>query len=307
VGATPFRLIVYNRWIRGDYPVGKKEQDLLPGTQPKELISIRVTSFAREKAVLFRRVMLFLAGPSPWQERLRVFLADLQHECEDVYLFGGAVRDWMIFGSRFVPRDLDVVVSGGDMTRLRDRFQSLIRRQNRFGGLRLSVAGFPIDLWELSDTWAIREGFVQDFSVQGLVRTAFLNLDAVAFRYGREASPHAIEQAGFFDAVSQRLLELNLEAAPSPAHCIVHALALAEKTGYDIGPKLLAYIVRHAECVVNELETIQQQRFGFIRYDQEHFLAWLERAQNPHLASIPFNLQRSTQMDLCDRLENQVF
>jgi hypothetical protein len=257
-----------------------------------------VSQFRSQRTTLCRRVTAFLEGRSCWQRQLREFLDDLQDRCKDVYIFGGALRDWTVFGSGFIPRDLDIVVDGCEMQILETAFRSVFQRHTRFGGLRLSIGGLPIDLWRLRDTWPIREGFVADCSIEGLAATAFLTTDAVAFNIAEETSIEAIAEAGFFESIALRLVELNLEATPSPVNCIVHALDISDRTGYNVGPKLARFMLDHSRETLQEMEAVQLRRFGTVRYPPANFSAWINAYRNRRSAIVSFGTRRETQLEL---------
>ncbi len=53
----------------------------------------------------------------------------------------------------------------------------------KFGGFRLDVAGWPVDIWNATDTWAIRQGFVAYKSIASLTETTVLNWDAILMNW----------------------------------------------------------------------------------------------------------------------------
>src|SRR5690554_5107071 len=71
----------------------------------------------------------------------------------NVYLFGGVLRDLALFGTRGFCSDIDLVVDEGWDTCV-PFLEHLGARKNKFGGYRLWVAGWPVDIWSAEETWA---------------------------------------------------------------------------------------------------------------------------------------------------------
>jgi len=94
------------------------------------------------------------------------------------FLFGGALRDLLVFG--FLPRDLDIVVRTSELDRFTDEFIHYLVRRTRFGGMHFLVDGWHLDVWPLRETWAFRTGLVRPCNFLTLPRTTFLNVEAVA-------------------------------------------------------------------------------------------------------------------------------
>src|SRR5580765_5050606 len=84
-----------------------------------------------------------------------------QHKMS-AFIFGGALRDLMVQGSKAEPRDIDIVVDCSSLDRLENLFGDYLIRKTRFGGLHLNVRGWAVDIWPLSETWALRESLVKD-------------------------------------------------------------------------------------------------------------------------------------------------
>lgn len=95
----------------------------------------------------------------------------------EAFLFGGAVRDTM-FGSRSFG-DLDIFVSGPINEELISRLAKSSRRTN-FGGFRLVVGKFDVDIWELPKSYAFRIDRGRAISVDSLLSTVCFSTDAVA-------------------------------------------------------------------------------------------------------------------------------
>lgn len=96
----------------------------------------------------------------------------------EAYLFGGLVRD-ALFGSDGVFGDVDIFVSGPLDLEFAERISRVHRRTN-FGGMRLVVGRYDVDIWELSKSHAFRFERGVDRNVKGLLKTVCFSTDAVA-------------------------------------------------------------------------------------------------------------------------------
>ena len=100
----------------------------------------------------------------------------------NVYLFGGVLRDLALLGRKGFNSDIDLVVEG-DWSHFVSYLQSLKAHKNKFGGYRLMVDGWPIDIWNAKETWAIKQGFVLYKGIASLTDTTVLNWDAILMNW----------------------------------------------------------------------------------------------------------------------------
>ena len=92
----------------------------------------------------------------------------------DVYLFGGVLRDLALLGRKGFNSDIDVVVEG-NWEQFVSYLDSLKAHKNKFGGYRLTIGGWPVDIWNASETWAIKRGLVRYNGIASLTETTVLN------------------------------------------------------------------------------------------------------------------------------------
>lgn len=130
----------------------------------------------------------------------------------DVYLFGGILRDLALLGRRGFNSDIDLVVEG-DWNHCIPYLQSLKARRNKFGGYRLNVGGWPIDIWNARDTWAIAQGLVAYDGIASLTQTTVLNWDAILMNWRTRTF---IYREGYLADLRSRLLDIVLEQNPNP-------------------------------------------------------------------------------------------
>src|ERR1017187_9740162 len=220
--------------------------------QQEEILRFRVRQYLKEQK---------------WGSELKRTVNQLELEGGSVYVVGGFLRDLMIYGTSAEPRDFDVVFEGVSADKVEYLFWNTPKRKNRFGGMRLEFGDCPFDVWSLKDTWAFRNRKVHQVNVSALRQTTFLNIDAIVFKLGRN-SEDEIFSNGFFEGISTRTLEINLEDNPFPETCIVRSLLMASKLKFAIGPRLASYISHYSKnASLTELQRIQKTHYGFVELD----------------------------------------
>ena len=130
----------------------------------------------------------------------------------DIYLFGGILRDMALFGRKGFNSDIDLVVENNwnDCARY---IESLGARKNKFGGYRLEVGGWPIDIWNARETWAIKQGLVPYLGIRSLTETTVLNWDAILMNW---RTRRFVCREGYLDSIKERNLDIVLEQNPNP-------------------------------------------------------------------------------------------
>lgn len=160
----------------------------------------------------------------------------------DVYLFGGVLRDLALLGGRGFNSDIDIVVEGDwqSCVRYLDRTGA---RRNKFGGYRLRVAGWDVDIWSAKETWAIRQGIVPYKGIASLTETTVLNWDAVLMNWRTRAF---VFRNRYLDEIQARLLDIVLDQNPDPMGMAVRVFRhLCLKDAKSVTEKALEYL---ADC-----------------------------------------------------------
>ncbi len=243
--------------------------------------------------LLRRRVSDFLTSRAAHRASLRPFLHQVSKLSRSAFLFGGTLRDLMLFGLRTDPRDVDVVVLKLSSD-LRSFLEPHVRRNTRFGGVEVSLGHWDVDLWELSSTWAFRAGLVKAEGYGDLPKTTFLDVQAIAVEVtSRPGHARRIFEHGFFKAVRQRTADINLEENPYPARCVLSALATAHKLGFSMAPKLVRYVLHHgAQIDLHELCGYQLQQLGHVPFNVDTLRTWMNHLASCHRCcpSVPVRL-----------------
>jgi hypothetical protein len=217
-----------------------------------------------------------------WKEPVVQTIRELRAANWRAVLFGGTLRSLLtsrLWHRRLGrPRDIDIVVEGADVSRLRSHFRRYLSRETRFGGLQLRRMNWQFDVWPLDRTWALVTDNVDQPVFDHLPRTTFFNVEAVAVEVWTDPGCARAIYSGddqFFDGILRRVLEVNREDNPFPSLCVVRALVLAHGLHFRLGPRLSRYIAEHGVGLSDEqLEEVQSKHYGEIRLSSETLRGW---------------------------------
>ena len=153
---------------------------------------------------------------------LKSFLDLISHTVPegDLYLFGGMLRDFALFGRKGFNSDIDIVVDGNlDLAYSQlERFGAL---RNKFGGLRFMHGETPIDIWEAKKTWAFQKGYVEYVDIKSMLNTTVLNWDAILMNWRSKVFYHKND---YFRDINKRYMDIVLEYNPNPLGMVVRIL-----------------------------------------------------------------------------------
>jgi hypothetical protein len=194
-------------------------------------------------SLLQRRVGEFLGSRTRGKEPLQALLEELAAQ-KATAIFGGMIRDICLGGARFFRSDVDVVIDAPAQW----LSAWLARRclpvtNNAFGGARLQLKGWQVDLWTLGSTWAIREGHVQARELSDLVKTTFFSWDAWVYEVGSKRIHPGL---GTLEQMRANLVDINLEPNPRPRGAL-KALRWLEHRRAALTPRLAAYLYNQLE------------------------------------------------------------
>ncbi len=234
------------------------------------------TNIYNLKEELANRLRGFFRNRSACREPLFSVIDDLVSHQQHAFFFGGLLRDLMIHGPSVMPRDVDIVVS--EITpSLLSAISSKIRRRTRFGGLNLESQGWMFDVWDISSTWAFREGAVDGSAFCDLPRTTFLNCQAVVAEvYPKKGRQRLIYSHGFFESIMSKTLDINCEDNPFPSLCVVQTLLTAAKLNFGMSRKLASYVTHHAtRDGLEKLVEIQASHYRRIAANVDVLHKWM--------------------------------
>jgi hypothetical protein len=239
------------------------------------------------EAELLKRVEAFLEGKfrneiKDWDsklynnkryKRLRSVLSDFKQGCPRLYLFGGLLRD---LSAGLNPRDIDLVTNEASLLHLNPFVQNWEPRHNKFGGLNFKREGWEFDLWPVEQTWAFNSNCdeieLDQSSFASLPYTTFLNVEAIVVELWPETGERQVHEHKFFEAFHNRVVEINYEPNPSPAHCVIRSLLVAQRLNFSLGPKLVRYINDNIDSISSrEFAMLQSSHYGRIVLGEENF------------------------------------
>ncbi len=134
-------------------------------------------------------------------------------------------------------RDLDIAV---ETDKTPAEIQSLFGdgKVNSFGGLHIKVAGLPVDIWAVKNTFELKPENRFKPDIEDLLATLPYNIDkiAVELRSGRVCDQGCIEgiRSRTIEYSTRRRSKLHVEAA--------RAIALRYKTGFRFGSSAIELI-----------------------------------------------------------------
>jgi hypothetical protein len=161
----------------------------------------------------------------------------------DVFLFGGLLRDLALLGGRGFNSDVDVVIEG-DWEFACAYIESIGASKNKFGGYRLQIADWPIDVWNAEETWAIKNKVVEYKGISSLTKTTVLNWDAILMNWRTKAF---VFPKTYFDALHLGVLDIVLEQNPNPIGMATRVFRhLCAKNAAKITVKAAVYLARAA-------------------------------------------------------------
>lgn len=184
------------------------------------------------------------------------FFVDLLSRVGEWALVGGAVRDW---GLGRKARDLDVVVNG-DADSLADMIERFSPMRNSYGGYRVAIAGWDIDVWALESTWAFSTGRFARTDFEAFAQSTFFNVDSGVYLWERDS----LVECGLLDGLRERVLEVSFPYNPRLDMCAARALRLRERYQLRMGPRILSLVSdqRDVLSASDELGAWQVRRYG---------------------------------------------
>lgn len=200
------------------------------------------------------------------------FLDVISDHCE-VLIFSGIIRNFFIKHKGEI-RDLDLVLSRVDNSKIDSFFSDYTFRKNSFGGYKVKINNLPIDIWELASTWALNNAKVELglFNDYNLPNTVFFNFSAVAFNYNTKKF---IASDSFMKFLETKEIDLVLEENPLPQLCIVNTIHYKVKFELEISSNLKKYYSSNFNDFSNEdYENIQLKHFNKILYPYNYLKTW---------------------------------
>lgn len=187
-----------------------------------------MVTVARNKVNLKKRIERFFNSNNSERALLCEFLDDL-NTVANVYIFGGVVRDIALRGVRSFRSDIDVVIETDNSDYL-NLIQQFYPEQNKFGGYRLLIEGWSVDLWEVDKTWAFAIGLKSYDSIDSLLETTITNWDSALYDWSNKK---LIANENYVEDIQAGYLDVNLSENPNELGMIVKILRFCADPNFN--------------------------------------------------------------------------
>lgn len=247
---------------------------------------------------LRKRIRRFLDSSAYGRDEIANLLGALT-KVGDGALIGGMLRDIALEGTKKFCSDIDVVIACDDPSAIQHVLASQLFpwTRNRFGGYRVELTKWKVDVWTLKSTWAFRERLVAGNSFEDLLRTTFFDWDAIVYLLG---SNQIIAIDGYLDRLGDRALGLNLKTNPNPEGNAVKALRYAAKYSARFSDSLADYLgevlAPYSDNEICTMERKSHEKPTLMATDVETLMTPLRRTAE-HLA-LPRMRARKRQYEL---------
>lgn len=192
---------------------------------------------------LQKRIDRFFDSHKYRREEVRMLIEEL-NKLGRVAVFGGMLRDLAFAGNNFFSSDVDLVVDFSDTGQLTKVISNYKFKVNSFGGCRVFLKKWTVDIWELKNTWAFKNGHVEPANFQKLISTTFFNWDAIVYMY-KERNIFCKEN--YLRDMNEKLLDINLEENPNNLGATVRAIRFIYYYEARVSPRLSRFIYENLE------------------------------------------------------------
>ena len=217
-------------------------------------------------------------------EFIKVFLSN-----GDVYLFGGAVRTYLLEQSEMLKeeffhkiRDLDFVFRGRNENRVIDLLKNSKYRfkENRFGGFKVQVSHIVnVDIWDIDNTWAFKNGGVMYRDEKDFLKTVFLNIDAGIY----DLKKYKFYTKPLKAAFKKKELDIVLKNNPAAELNFLKALRYYKKYDMRTSKKFRFVLDRYVsenKNLVNDIYNAQMWHYGEVLFTRAEISSMIERLIN---------------------------
>ncbi len=191
-------------------------------------------NIAPDKYALQKRVNRFFDNSISCRKDVTQFVRDLTKDTDsDVFAFGGLVRDIGLFGVRDFSSDVDLVFDGHkqELERALGSLPDLKLEENKFGGFRVKLHSWDVDIWCAEDTWAIKRGLVEYRGISSLLDTTLLSWDSALF----DVKKHKlICKKAYIENMSEGRLDVVLKESPNELGSMVRITRAVYSKGAHI-------------------------------------------------------------------------
>lgn len=202
-------------------------------------------SVAKDNKTLKKRLLRFFDEASESRKYLTKFLNEFSL-ASPAYVFGGVVRDIALFGVKPFRSDVDIVFTehSNEVERFLADYNAT---KNKFGGYRLDVGDWQVDIWQADKSWAFRQGYRKYNDINSMLETTITNWDAVLFDWNEKA---LICKSDYIDNLKSRYLDIVLNDNPNSIGVLVRLLRTCaskevHQISYNVSSLLMDGLRKH--------------------------------------------------------------
>lgn len=204
-----------------------------------------------------------------------LFLMQLMSEA-NIYLFGGAVRDYLN-GEINNARDLDFVLESKNDGFYIDIsmyiYGGVTYTKNRFGGYKITFNNhLTIDVWNIQDTWAFKTNKLMT-SPSNLLKSVYLNIDSVVYCLNTDKYIDNCDKS-YYEIMKNGILDIVFEDNPQIELNLLRALVLRDKYKMKFSKKLedvlFNYININRNTFIKNLLNLQKNHYKIVLLDESY-------------------------------------
>lgn len=195
---------------------------------------LEYSSTSKEKFHSFLSEAENLEYSSTSREELHGFLSEAR-KTGRVAIFGGMIRDFLTNDARKFNSDVDLVIeckSGANLSALSKKYNGVT---NKYGGARIYLNKWCIDIWPIEETWAFKNGLNFQPTLENLYLTPFFSLDAICYLVEESI---VLCSENYFDLFNNRILDVNCIHTPSDLYILKKAYRYKMNFDFDFSLEL---------------------------------------------------------------------
>ncbi|WCL51026.1 hypothetical protein [Leptospira sp. GIMC2001] len=196
-------------------------------------------SFVYSEYLLRKRLEYFLTTNKLNRNEIKEFIEFIRKE-SNVVIFGGMLRDLSLSDNKLFRSDIDLVVDSINQRELYKLIKKYNPIMNKFGGFRILLNKWKLDIWSLSNTWAINEGLVIGDNFTDLLKTSFFTWDAIIYEIPTKKFKY---YDNYFKDLNSGFIDINLRSNPNPIGITIRTLRMLFMNKCKISFELLNYII----------------------------------------------------------------
>lgn len=188
----------------------------------------------------------------------------------EVYIFSGIIRDYFLNIDSI--RDLDIVIGKEIDFELVSTyvFPDINVMKNSFGGYKININGFRIDIWTIDNTWGIINER-KSATKHSLINSAFFNFSAILYDLNVE---EFYFDNSFVCFLKNEEIDIVYEKNPNIALCFINALYYKNRLSMPLSAKLKRWIKTNFSPNL-DFKGVQKRHFGKIIFEDKDIFEFL--------------------------------